>query len=135
MVQKFNKEQVWNEVLASLKVSVSPAIYQTWFLNTHLVSLKKVSPERYLAEIGCTSGFIKATVEKRYFGLTQDALMQVLGSPSDLIFSVKLPQPPKNINQNAVPLFDDDQTNDIIMERVVKARINPGFKPDGICCN
>jgi len=80
-----NKKQSWKDTLESIKVSVSPAIFSTWFNQTHLVDLKR-SGERYIAEVGCASAFVKTTIESRYWGLVQDSMAKVLGGPVDLIF-------------------------------------------------
>lgn len=124
--QRQDKKEVWDEVLASLRVSVSSAIFSTWISQTHLISLKKLDKTRYIAEVGCASAFVKATVEKRYFGLTQDSIMKVLGSPCDLTFSVKaLPKEQKE--DGFAPLFEEPKDDELIIEKTVKARLRPDF--------
>lgn len=98
--------QLWNEVLESIKVSVSPANYQTWFLQTHLAKIDK-NGERYLVEVGCSSSFVKGTLEMRYFGVIQDTLSKALQNSCDLLFTVK--SKPKLLKENPPaisPLFD-----------------------------
>lgn len=103
----FDKKQLWNDCLESIKISVSPAIYTTWLSQTHLVNLEKTD-KRYLAEIGCPSTFIKNTIEGRYFGLLQDSLNQAIDADCDLIFIVKQNPEEKNLNQAPTPLFDTE---------------------------
>lgn len=91
-MNKPDKDQIWQEVLESIKVSVSPGVFSTWLSQTHLVSLKKLDEKRYFAEVGCQSTFIRSTVEARYFGLLQDSLMKSLETPCDLTFTIK-PKP------------------------------------------
>jgi chromosomal replication initiation ATPase DnaA len=86
---KPDKDAIWKEVLNSVRVSVSTPIFNTWISQTHLDSLRKLDQKRYMAEIGCNSTFVKATVEQRYFGLLQDALIKALGSHCDMTFVIK----------------------------------------------
>lgn len=126
-MQKLDKEQVWHEVLASVKVAVSQAAYSTWLIHTHLASLRKLDENRYMAEIGCASSFVKNTLEQRYFGLMQDSITKTIGFPCDLVFNVKsIPLPPKKLAE-AVPLFEKLEEPEIIMNRIARAKIRPGF--------
>lgn len=123
-----DKQQIWHEVLESIKVSVSAAIFSTWFNQTHLASLKK-NNKRYIAEIGCSSPFIKKTVETRYFGLIQDALSKSLGSQSDILFIVKQNPDKKKVKDELLtPLFEKTkQADQEFTERLAKAGLRQGF--------
>jgi hypothetical protein len=57
-----DKKLIWKQVLESIKVSVSPANFTTWFAQTHLVKLEK-NNGRYIAEVGFNSSFVKITLE------------------------------------------------------------------------
>ena len=124
---KVDKEKVWREVLDSVRVSVSSAIYSTWLSQTHLLSLRKVDDKRYIAEIGCTSSFIKATVEKRYFGLLQDALMKTIDAPSDLTFVVKQNLSGQINNNDLTPLFEERTESEEVTRKLADIRVRPGF--------
>lgn len=126
-MQKIDKEQTWHEVLESVRVAVSSATYNTWLMHTHLASLRKVDDKRYLAEIGCASSFVKATVEQRYFGLIQDSLMKAINSPCDLTFTVKSPKIEDKPTSSPAPLFEKEESGEIMMEKIAKANIRPGF--------
>jgi chromosomal replication initiator protein len=104
-----SEKQNWKNVLESLKVSVSSAIFTTWFAQTHLVSLKE-NEGRYIAEVGCASSFVKSTIENRYFGLLQDTLSKVLNAPCDLLFVIKA-SPEKHTEGKPTPLFDIETTD------------------------
>ena len=122
-----NNEQVWKDSLEIIKVTVSPAIFSTWFSQTHLVSIND-SDERVAAEVGCPTSFAKNTIESRYFGLIQDSLSKVMGKKCNLSFVVKAnPKNVKETEQNNSPLFNavgDDKT---MLERLQRARIRPSF--------
>lgn len=118
---------IWQDVLESVKVSVSPAIFSTWFSQTHLVSCKK-NGDRALAEIGCASSFVKDTIENRYFGLVQDTLGKVLGETCDLFFLVK--QSPQKTAAKPVPtpLFEDKTApSEESRLALSRARLRPNF--------
>lgn len=123
----YNLKTSWKDILEIIKVSVSPAIFSTWFSQTHLSSVKEVG-ERYLIEIGCSSSFVKGTIESRYFGLIQDSSSKVLGKPCDLIFIVK-ENPDKNklVESSPSPLFQSENRNDGLIEILQKAKIRPNF--------
>ncbi len=122
---KIDKAQVWHDVLASIKVSVSGAAYNTWLVHTHLASLRKLDDNRYMAEVGCASSFVKNTLEQRYFGILQDSISKTIGHPCDLIFNVKTISLQKNTEPT--PLFAAEEESELLMQKITKARIRPGF--------
>lgn len=125
----FDKKQVWHETLESIKVSVSAAIFSTWFSQTHLESLKKLD-KRYLAEVGCRSGFVKNTIESRYFGLIQDSLIKTLGLPCDPVFIVRQDSDRGLFGDSlSTPLFNEPPKakDKDLTEILVRAGIRPTF--------
>ena len=100
-----DKQQIWYEVLESVNVSVSSATFRTWFAQTHLASLEENSG-RFIAEIGCSSIFVKNTIESRYFGLVQDALSKSVESKCDILFIVKQNPNKKGDKTTPAPLFE-----------------------------
>ncbi|MEJ2347649.1 MAG: chromosomal replication initiator protein DnaA [Patescibacteria group bacterium] len=124
-----NKVQIWKDCLESIKVSVSPAIFSTWFSQTHLSSLKK-NGDRFVAKIGCSSSFVKSTIEGRYFGLIQDSLKKILESECDLVFIVKeLPESKTSSKETtSTPLFEqEERRKEEIGLNLSRSRIRPGF--------
>ncbi len=122
-----DKNKVWSEVLESIKVSVSPAIFTTWFAQTYLSGLIK-DKDKYVAEIGCASSFVKTTIETRYFGLIQDYLGKSLGLKCDLLFVVKENPEKKIINEVAAPLFGNaNKSEEDAFEATRKLGLRPGF--------
>ena len=110
MVSDVDTKKIWYNVLESIKVDVSPAIFTTWFSQTHISDFQKDS-DRYLVEVGCNSSFVKATIESRYFGLVQDLLKKELESACDIVFTVKTLQE-KSETENLPPLFAQKQTSE-----------------------
>ncbi len=123
-----DKKTVWKEVLEVVKVSVSPANFSTWFSQTHL---SKAGPqgERFFCEVGCPSSFIKTTLENRYFGLVQDALVKTLGAPCDLAFIVKENPEKAQAEEKVVsPLFGEGKvSSENLLGTFRVSRIKPGF--------
>ena len=121
-----NKE-IWKEVLEIIKVSVSSAIFKTWFSQTHISTIEDF-PERVVIEIGCPTSFAKNTIEVRYFGLVQDSLNKVLGKKCDLLFIVK-ENPDKTgiLDEVRTPLFFDETKSEDFLGVLKRARIRPHF--------
>jgi len=119
---------VWNDALESIKISVSSAIFSTWFSQTHLSSLSGTN-EKYVVEVGCNSSFVKNTIETRYYGLIQDTMAKVLEKPCDLIFVVKVN--PAKTEQNPIittPLFETTKTNsEDAKNAMIKSKIRQGY--------
>jgi len=108
-MQEVDTEKLWRDVCENLKLSVSSAIFSTWFAQTHIVSFKK-NNDRYIIEIGCHTLFSKSTLETRYFGIVQDSLSNFLKSPVDLLFVVKQKLQSVPEDKNLVePLFNKDK--------------------------
>lgn len=125
---KIEKKALWRDTLESIKVSVSPAIYSTWFSQTHLVTLTEL-PDKYSVEVGCNSSYIKTTLESRYFGLIQDSLIASLGKPCSLIFDVKQ-NSDKDISGGGTPapLFDQAASDEQqLSSKFQQSRIRPNF--------
>lgn len=119
-------EKIWHDVLETVKVSVSPPVFTTWISQTFLSELKK-SENRYTAEIGCNSSFVKATIETRYFGLIQDCLTKILGMPCDLKFVIK-DNPNKQFTENSpAPLFEQPSQSEAFVNDLMRSRIRQGF--------
>jgi chromosomal replication initiator protein len=122
-------KKMWHDCLESIKVSVSPAIYNTWFSQTHITNLKQTE-KRSLAEIGCPSSFIKSTVENRYYGLIQDTLSKTLNKPCDLVFIIK-ENPDKKTSILETPLFNiEKEGDDEIKASLLRTRLRANFTFD-----
>lgn len=125
-------KKLWKDALNVIQISLSKGSFSTWFSNTFIASIEEIGGDRLRVEIGCPSSFIAAGIEKRYFGLVQDALQDVTSKKCDVSFVVKLiPRTSKNPQDS--PLFSDQVNNEEeqisgSFERVLKkSRIRPGF--------
>lgn len=122
-----DNNQVWKDSLEIIKVSVSPAIFSTWFSQSHLSSLTEAG-ERIAAEVGCPTSFAKNTIESRYFGLVQDSLSKVLGKNCDLTFIVKSNPNKQKLSEEVVaPLFSIEKDGNDLLEVLQRARLRPSF--------
>lgn len=122
--------EIWHDTLEIIKISVSPAIFSTWFSHTHISKLEDIG-ERAVVEVGCPTSFAKNTIESRYFGLIQDSLNKVVGKNCDLVFLVK--EDPNSVQQNkevVAPLFDSKKDNKEFTEVLRASRIRPSFTFD-----
>lgn len=124
-----DKTSLWNDALQSIKVSVSSAIFSTWFSQTHVAEVIPTDG-RFLVEIGCNSSFVKNTIETRYFGLIQDTLIKILGKPCDLTFVVKTsPSQKEGVKgKTLTPLFEvkEERLDEEFTNILLRARIRPG---------
>ncbi len=120
----------WKDTLEIVKVSVSPAIFSTWFSKTHISKLEEVG-KRMVVEIGCPTSFAKNTIESRYFGLIQDCLNKVMGKNCDVVFTVKENPDKTELNKETMaPLFEDKKDDREFIEVLHMSRIKPSFTFD-----
>ncbi|MDP1710203.1 MAG: chromosomal replication initiator protein DnaA, partial [bacterium] len=120
-------KSTWHDTLEIIKISVSPAIFSTWFLKTHISRLDEVG-NREVVEVGCPTSFAKNTIESRYFGLIQDSLNKVMGKNCDVVFVVK--ENPNKIQSSKdviTPLFDEEKDRGEFIEALRASRIKPSF--------
>src|SRR3990172_2781056 len=119
-------KMLWNEISESVRVSVSSAIFSTWFSQTYISELKKTG-SRYLAEIGCSSSYVKSTLELRYYGLIQDLLTKSLNYPCDLSFVVKQKIREKEDVSIIAPLFQEHKDDSVVENAMVGAKLRLNF--------
>jgi chromosomal replication initiator protein len=76
-------KQVWRAALGELQVSLSPANFETWLRDTHLVD---VDDQRF--RIAVPNGFAKDWLETRYRSLISQTLARVVGYSVQVEFLV-----------------------------------------------
>jgi chromosomal replication initiator protein len=122
-----DNKTIWNDCLSSIKVSVSPANFSTWFAQTYLKQLERYE-DKYSAEVGCPSPFVKNTIENRYFGLIQDSLSKTLKAVCNLTFTVSANPDTTKLNNFDSPLFQETtDINDQLEQKVRNSRLRPNF--------
>src|SRR5512133_3676059 len=77
-------KQVWRAALGELQVSLSPANFETWLRDTHLVD---VDDNRF--RIAVPNGFAKDWLETRYRSLISQTLARIVGYSVQVEFLVK----------------------------------------------
>lgn len=123
-------KKLWRMALDSLKISISPATFSTWFSRTFVSSIKVGEGARLFVEVACPSHFVADELEKRYFGLIQDALGSLLDKKIDLAFVVKQGQAAQVVD-NPSPLFStsdrEEEKKDLLHQALRRARLRAGF--------
>ena len=76
-------KQVWRAALGELQVSLSPANYETWLRDTHLVEV-----DDQLFRIAVPNGFAKDWLDTRYRPLISQTLARVVGYSVQVEFVV-----------------------------------------------
>jgi len=125
-----DKKKTWKTVLENLKINLSSANFATWFLQTFIVNNREVDKDRQIVEIGCPSGFVRDTVETRYYSLIKEALDQATGKKNDLVFVVKQSKRVKEREGGKEPLFAIKEEKKEKADIVKKAGLRPDFNFD-----
>lgn len=105
LMEKQNLISLWKECLESIRVSVSPAVFSTWFSKTILKEINK-NGDIYVAIIGVPNIYAKTTIETRYYALIQDSLSKSLSGKCNLIFNI-YEEENKQTSQDDTPLFTE----------------------------
>jgi len=101
-----NLTTIWQKVLNSLEVDLSPAVFNAFFRNT-----KVLAKENSIYTIAVSDTYQKENLELRYYAQTKTVLDDITGEKTELIFKVASPQkrtPPKNLG----PLFKKEEEDD-----------------------
>ncbi|MEK7550538.1 MAG: chromosomal replication initiator protein DnaA [Patescibacteria group bacterium] len=122
-----DEKVIWKDALEIVKLSVSPAIFSTWFSQSYISQINKTG-ERLSIEIGCPTAFAKNTIETRYFGLVQDSISKVTVEKIDLTFIVKEnPDRLKGKENLSTPLFNVESVDKNVLDSLSQARIRRSF--------
>lgn len=119
-------ETLWKQVLGIVRVSVSGAVFSTWFRNTHITNIKNGSGKQQTVEVGCPSLYIQDQLERRYFGTIQDALNQLTGKTNEVIFVIK-PVTTDQKTQKSSPLFEYNEIENEFEIALSKSKLPSGF--------
>jgi len=94
-----NIERIWKNTQEELKITLAPAIFQTFVLKTQLISI-----EDNVATIGCPNTYSVDFNRKRYYEIIKNALDNQTKTNNILNFIVQ-EIPKTNSDTNNTPLF------------------------------
>lgn len=119
-----DKDQVWRGVLAALRLNVSEGTFNTYLRHTELIETTP-SADKLVCQVGCSSAFIKTTLEQRYWGQISGELTRILNRDCEPVFVV-IPHK-EDRPQPTGPLFSPPAEND---SRWKGARLRADFTFD-----
>lgn len=119
-------KNIWRDCLETIRIQISPAIFSTWFAQTHITEIKKKN-KRLSITVGCTSSYIKQTIETRYFGLIKETLSKNLELPCDLGFIVKEVEKESRFTEKDSPLFITPDKKSSSKDSIIRAKLRPNF--------
>lgn len=91
--------QIWKAVLSELELSVSPAVYKTFFAQTEILTF-----EGSVATIGCNNPVTGRMMETRYYSLIKSLLDKHSKENTSLLFKVTPPKKSAEADDSG-PLF------------------------------
>lgn len=122
-----NPQDIWKDTLEVIKITVSSAIYTTWFSQSFIDKFEEFE-ERVVVEVGCPTAFSKNQIESRYFGLVQDTLAKIIGKKIDVSFVVKdNPNKSRGKAETIAPLFEEPKNDQVFLDILRRSRIRPSF--------
>ncbi|HLD11407.1 MAG TPA: chromosomal replication initiator protein DnaA [Patescibacteria group bacterium] len=116
--------KLWETALAQIQTDLSPAVFNTWFSGTSILS-----KEDGVIEIGCSTNFKKEYLEQRFQTLITEVLESLTKTQHRIKFSVlpSLKKPVFDTSLGEAPLFYNDELEEK-RKQTRTAQIN--LKPD-----
>lgn len=115
-------KRIWKAVLEGMKVTVSTGTFNAVIRQTELLTIT-VNGDRWICEVGCSSGMTKTLLEQRFHGQLAEELKRVTESDCEIKFVVGEKKNEKEID---LPLFTERDNS----EDVRRARLRPDFTFD-----
>jgi chromosomal replication initiator protein len=122
--QSPDKEKVWLTVLSAMKTAVSEGSFNAYLKNTQLNDIKTTG-SRVVCDVGCSSSFIKNTLEQRFWGQLNLELERVTGKKCETVFSV-LDRKTEETEIPSGPLFEQKKPDDYVFD-YKKANLKEDF--------
>lgn len=123
-----DRDKLWASVLESLKLSVSPGTFTTYFRPTSLVNISEVA-DRLICEVACHNPYNRDTLDKRYYGQIVSELERISGKKCELKLLV---QESRRVEEqesvSKLPLFEENQK--VSAEIYKRAGMRPDFTFD-----
>src|SRR5437660_3954606 len=121
-----NTEQIWQDTLTALQLTVSPAYFKTWIAGTKLNKIDKG-----LAEVGCPSSYVRSWLEERHAKQIANALSDSSGEKVEVIFVVEEGVRKKSREKDMAPLFDNVELDkERVSKKIAEAKLNPRYTLD-----
>jgi chromosomal replication initiator protein len=125
-----NKKDLWQSALTELQLNLSRPTYSSWFANTKILNIKKVSSDRQIIEVAVLNLFAKNTIEERYLGQVKEILDSLTKLKNELKITVK-PEVLnlKKIKKTEAPLLslDYEKENQKLLKKTIQSA---GLRPD-----
>ena len=121
VVNNLDTEKLWRDTLESLRVSVSPANFTTWFSRTHLIGVSQYN-NRIIARVGCPSGFVKSNVESRYSSLVREVLKKNTKSECEVQFEVAELEIKTEGTEIEAPLFESEKIKSELIYKALEQK-------------
>ncbi|MEK7091104.1 MAG: chromosomal replication initiator protein DnaA [Patescibacteria group bacterium] len=118
--------RIWKVVLEGMKVVVSAGTFNTLIRQTELVAIVD-SGDRWICEVGCSSGMTKTLLEQRFHGQLAEELKRVTEKDCEIRFIISPQRSPRNPQEEkGLPLFTERDNSD----EVKRARLRAEFTFD-----
>src|SRR2546429_736741 len=121
-----NTEQIWQDTLTALQLTVSPAYFKTWFAGTKLNKI-----DQGLAEVGCPSSYVRSWLEERHAKQIANALSDSSGEKVEVSFVVAAGVKKKSRKEDGAPLFANVELDkERVSKKIAEAKLNPRYTLD-----
>lgn len=119
-------KRVWKTVLEGMKVVVSSGTFNALIRQTELLTITD-SGDRWICEVGCSSGMTKTLLEQRFRGQLVEELKRVTEKDCEIRFTINAQRATLNAQEEkSLPLFTERDNG----EEVRRARLRPDFTFD-----
>ncbi len=118
-------DRIWKAVLEGMKVVVSAGTFNALIRQTELVTISD-SGDRWICEVGCSSGMTKTLLEQRFYGQLAEELKRVTGKNCEIRFVIKSKRAGELESGKDLPLFTERDSGD----EIKRARLRAEFTFD-----
>lgn len=108
-------EKIWQAVLESMRVNLSPSNFNGYFRQLRLESLQE-NNNRLIGEVACSNSYVKQYIEKRYLGQIADELSRITQEKCEIRLVIK--EIKKEIKTDDLPLFVEKTLDPQVMQKI-----------------
>ncbi|MFH1896052.1 MAG: chromosomal replication initiator protein DnaA [bacterium] len=127
MLENPNLTTIWQKVLNSLEVDLSPAVFNTFFRSTRVLK-----QENNIFTIAVSDTYQKENLELRYYAQIKTVLDDIVSEKTELIFKISAPQETEH-KGNLGPLFkkeDNSEQHSLCLAKAKEAGLAPFYTFD-----